>query len=493
MKKSPAYIAIITIISALAGCGDGTTNLANTTEVKQTLRLNTGNNEVYITARDTKDRLSKTEKLKFEDYVHLSERQPIIFINENVTFQTIEGIGGAITDAAAETFYKMPADKRSELISAYFDREKGIGYNMARVNIASCDFSSSSYSYVNEGDSSLKSFTVDHDMQYRIPMIREAMAAADGDVLMFASPWSPPAWMKSNNDVLHGGRLLDKYRRAWADHFVKFIDAYTKIGIPIWAVSAQNEPMAVQTWESCVYSAGDEAEFIGKYLGTAIEKSPYGSTKIIAWDHNRDLIHQRASIIMNDPDAAKYVWGFGFHWYETWTGGSMQFNNVRLVNESWPDKKIIFTEGCAERFDKDRILSWHLGEYYGNSMVNDFNCGTVAWFDWNILLDEKGGPNHAGNFCFAPVHFNTQTGETIYTNCYYYIGHFSKFIQRGAKRIGVSSSRDHIQTTGFINPDGRIIVVILNRSDNATDLKVCIGSQAADLKSPAHSIITVRI
>jgi glucosylceramidase len=310
---------------------------------------------------------------------------------------------------------------------------------------------------------------------------------------MFASPWSPPAWMKTNGDVLHGGKLLDEYKYAWAHHYVKFIDEYTKTGIPIWAVSAQNEPLAVQTWESCVFSAGDEAEFIGKYLGPAIEKSPYGNTKILAWDHNRDLIHQRASVIMNNPEAAKYVWGFGFHWYETWTGGEMQFNNVRLVNDTYPDKKIIFSEGCAERFDSTRIDSWDLGEFYANSMVNDFNCGTVAWFDWNILLDEKGGPNHVGNFCFAPVHADTRTGELIYTNAYYYIGHFSRFIHRGAKRIGVSSSRDHIKTTGFVNPDGEIVVVIFNKSELKTDLKLCIGTKAADVTSQPHSIITVII
>ncbi len=489
MNKFLTSFTVISLAFGLTGCGNNTAN----TKSNPNPQINPDDNEVYITSRDSELRMSLSDKLRFEEYEHTSERQPIVFVNEKVTFQTIEGIGGAITDAAAETYYKLPEDKRNEIIGAYFGAGKGIGYNIVRVNIASCDFSSSSYSYVNEGDTSLSSFTIDHDMKYKIPMVKEARAAASDEVLMFASPWSPPAWMKTNGDVLHGGKLLDECKQAWANHFVKFIDSYTKTGIPIWAVSAQNEPLAVQTWESCIFSAGDEAEFIGKYLGPAIEKSPYGNTKIIAWDHNRDLIHQRASMIMSNPEAAKYVWGFGFHWYETWTGGEMQFNNVRLVNDTYPDKKIIFSEGCAERFDSTRIDSWDLGEFYANSMVNDFNCGTVAWFDWNILLDEKGGPNHVGNFCFAPVHADTRTGEIIYTNAYYYIGHFSKFIHRGAKRIGVSSSRDHIKTTGFINPDGEIVVVIFNKSDLKTDLKLCIGTKAADVTSPAHSIITVII
>jgi len=163
------------------------------------------------------------------------------------------------------------------------------------------------------------------------------------------------------------------------------------------------------------------------------------------------------------------------------------------TNHGQADKKILFTEGCAESFDTARIDSWDLGEHYAHSMVNDFNCGTVAWFDWNILLDETGGPNHVGNFCFAPVHADTRTGEIIYTNSYYYIGHFSSFIHRGAKRIGVSSSRDHIETTGFINPDGEIVVIIFNKSDQATDLKLCIDNKAADIRSLAHSIMTVLI
>jgi len=487
MNKLLTFLTVISLPVALISCGN------STVVTNPVAPINPDDNEVYVTSRDSELRMSLTDKLKFEEYEHTSERQPIVFVNEKVTFQTIEGIGGAITDAAAETFYKMPEAKRNEIIESYFGKGKGIGYNLVRVNIASCDFSSGSYSYIDEGDTSLASFTVDHDLQYKIPMVKEARAAAGEEVLIFASPWSPPAWMKTNGDVLHGGKLLDEYKHSWAQHYVKFIDAYTKTGIPIWAVSAQNEPLAVQTWESCVFSAGDEAEFIGKYLGPAIEKSPYGNTKILAWDHNRDLIHQRASVIMNNPDAAKYVWGFGFHWYETWTGGEMQFNNVRLVNDSYPDKKIIFSEGCAERFDSTRIDSWDLGEFYANSMVNDFNCGTVAWFDWNILLDERGGPNHVGNFCFAPVHADTRTGELIYTNAYYYIGHFSRFIHRGAKRIGVSSSRDHIKTTGFVNPDGEIVVVIFNRSDLKTDLKLCIGTKAADVTSQPHSIITVLI
>ena len=194
---------------------------------------------------------------------------------------------------------------------------------------------------------------------------------------------------------------------------------------------------------------------------------------------------------MNDAGAAKYVWGIGFHWYETWTGSAMQFQNVKLTADAFPSKNLIFTEGCVEKFDLSKIYSWSLGERYGNSMLNDFNCGTVAWTDWNILLDENGGPNHVGNFCFAPIHADTKTGKLMYTNSYYYIGHFSKFIRPGAQRIAASSNRDKLQTTAFINTDGKLAVVVLNTSDDKIDYRLWINGDAAETTSLPHSISTL--
>jgi glucosylceramidase len=202
---------------------------------------------------------------------------------------------------------------------------------------------------------------------------------------------------------------------------------------------------------------------------------------------------QRASVLYNDPAAAKYIWGMGFHWYETWTGGNMQFANLQRVYESFPGKKLMFTEGCQEKFDWNRLNDWSLGEKYGYSMINDFNAGTVAWTDWNILLDEKGGPNHVGNFCFAPVHADTHTGQLVYTNAYYYIGHFSKFIKPGAKRIVSSSNRDSLQTTAFINNDKSIAVVVLNTSDKNIPFNIYIKGMAASVTSLPHSINTIVI
>ena len=446
---------------------------------------------VYTTARDTSLRLSPTGEVQFKDFGQPFETQVCVFVDPSVTFQTMVGIGGALTDASAETYAKLPEAAQKELMTAYYDGKKGIGYNFARTNIASCDFSSGTYNYVEPNDSLLKTFSVAHDEQFRIPFIKKAIEAAGGKLPLFVSPWSPPAWMKDNNSSIRGGKLLEKYKQAWANHYVKFIKTYEKIGIPVWGLSVQNEPMAKQSWESCLYTAEDERDFVKKYLGPTLKKSGLQDKKLIVWDHNRDLIYQRATVMMNDPEAAKYVWGFGFHWYETWTGSDMQFGNLKMVHEAFPDKKLIFTEGCVEKFGLDHLNDWKLGEKYGYSMLNDFNCGTVAWTDWNVLLDENGGPNHVGNFCFAPIHADTKTGKLIYTNSYYYIGHFSKFIQSGAKRIATSSNRDKLQTTAYINPDGKIAAVILNTTDEKLAFKLCIAGKAADLVSRPHSIMTV--
>jgi glucosylceramidase len=446
---------------------------------------------VYTTAKDTKHRLSQTGTMRFQDFGQPMETQVCVFVDPDKTFQTMVGIGGAITDATAETFAKMPQDKQQEIMKAYYDPTSGIGYTLGRTTIHSSDFSTGSYTYVEEGDKDLKTFSVKHDEQYRIPFIKQAIAAAGGKLTMYASPWSPPAFMKDTKNMLRGGKLLPEYRQNWANYFVKFINSYEQAGIPIWGLSVQNEPMAKQTWESCIFTGEEERDFIKEYLGPTLHKNGMKDKKLIAWDHNRDLIYQRASTVLNDPEAAKYVWGIGYHWYETWTGSDMLFDNLRKVKETFPETNLIFTEGCIEKFDFNRINDWSLGERYGYSMVNDFNAGTVAWTDWNMVLDEKGGPNHVGNFCFAPIHADTRNGKVYYTNSYYYLGHFSKFVKPGAKRIISSSNRDALQTTAFLNPDGKVAVIVLNTTDKPLDYKLWINGKAADAKSLPHSIATL--
>jgi glucosylceramidase len=445
--------------------------------------------QVFTTAQGTDQRLAPGAALSFAPSAQPVETQVCVFVDPSHQFQTLLGIGGAITDAAAETFAKLPKATQQELLQAYYS-PKGIGYSLARTSIGSSDFSSGSYTYIAENDASLKSFSVKHDEQFRIPLIKQATAAAGGKLTLFVSPWSPPAFMKTNHDLLKGGKLLPQFRQPWADYYVKFIQTYEKMGIPVWGLSVQNEPMATQKWESCVFTGEEERDFIKEYLGPTLAKGGLGGKKLIAWDHNRDLVQQRASTVLDDPAAAKYVWGIGYHWYETWTGSGMLFDNVRRVHETYPNTNLMLTEACIENFKFEQVNEWRLGERYGNSMINDFNAGTVGWTDWNILLDETGGPNHVGNFCFAPIIADTKAGKLIYTNAYYYIGHFSKFIRPGAKRIATTTNRDWLQATAFRNPDGKVAVVVMNSGDKPQDFQLWIKGQAATTTAAPHSMTT---
>ena len=442
--------------------------------------------EVYVTARNTGQRLARSEDLHLDDSPQLTEREQCVFLDPGKRFQTVLGIGGALTDASAETFYKLPRDRQQEVIRAYFDPISGIGYSLGRTPINSCDFSSESYTYVTNGDRGLKSFDIARDLKYRIPFIKEALAAAGPDNLrLFVSPWSPPAWMKDNNDMLHGGKLKPDCYRPWAEYYARFIKAYEKNGVPIWGTTVQNEPMAVQTWESCVYTAEEERDFVKNYLGPILKQSGLGDKKIIIWDHNRSLMYHRAEVVLNDRDASRYVWGLGFHWY-----AGDNFENVQRVREAFPKTHLLLTEACLYPFDSTKLDEWKYGETYGRSMINDFNHGAEGWVDWNVLLDETGGPNHMSNFCYAPIIGDTRTGLLHYLSSYYYIGQFSKFVRPGARLIASSSTIDSLLAAAFSNPDGKLIAIVMNSSDAAQAFYLSIKGQAAKYVCPGHSIVT---
>jgi len=446
--------------------------------------------QVITTAQNTTYRLSPTATLQFAPHGQPFENEPCVFVDPAKTFQAFIGIGGAMTDASAETYAKLSPDQQEKFIRSYFDPKEGIGYSLIRTNIHSCDFSSGSYTYVNDNDKELKSFSVSHDEQYRIPFIKKAFEATGGKLNLFVSPWSPPAWMKDNHTMLQGGKLLPEYYQAWANYYIKFIQEYEAHGIHVWGLTMQNEPMAKQTWESCMYTAEEERDFIKDYLGPTLWKNGMKDKKLIAWDHNRDLIYQRTSVILNDPQAAQYVWGIGFHWYESWTGAPTP-ENVKRVAEAYPEKPLLLTEACNYPFSWETFDQWRWGENYGSAIITDFNNGATGWTDWNILLDETGGPNHVKNFCFAPIHADTRDNSLHFMNSYYYIGHLSKYIQPGAKRIISSSNRAQLTTTGFKNPDGSIAVIIMNSGDTEVKYRMFVGGQAVNTSSLPHSIMTM--
>jgi glucosylceramidase len=484
-------IKIISLVLLIASCSNiKEKEVSNSLSSESLKRYKNKTLQVYTTAKDTELRLTKTSEQVFKKKVQPLETEVAIFINPKKTFQKYLGIGGAITDASSEVFATLNETQQNKLLESLYGKD-GIGYNIIRTSIHSSDFGLGSFTYVKEGDADLKTFSIEKDKEKRIPFIKRAIDLIKDDLVFYASPWSPPAFMKSNKNMLQGGKLLPEFRQAWADYYVKFIKAYEEEGIPVWGLTIQNEPMAVQRWESCIYTADEERDFLKNYLGPTLEKEGLGDKKIVVWDHNRDLISERANTIFEDPEASKYAWGIGFHWYETWTGGLPKYDNLKNINESFPSKNMLFTEGCQEGFDTERLHFWPNAERYGNSMINDFNSGVVGWTDWNILLDERGGPNHVQNFCFAPIHANTKTGELIYTPTYYYIGHFSKFIKPGALRVSTTTSRTTIESTSFQNENGSIVTVVMNKTDQTIGYKLIVGAAETYLEIQPRAMQTI--
>lgn len=484
-------LLILTIICVTFACKENEKQNNNVSQNINQFSVEGKTATIITTAKDTNLRLTVTGQEKFVKTPQALETENSIFVNPNHLFQTFIGVGGAITDASAEVFAKLSREKQEELLNAYYGKD-GIDYTIMRTSIHSCDFSSESFTYIDEGDKELETFSIDHDRQFRLPMIKRAIARAGGDMLFYMSPWSPPAFMKGKTDMLGGGKLLPEFNDSWAMYYAKTIKAYEAEGIPVWGITIQNEPMATQRWESCIYTAEEERDFLKNHLGPTLEKEGLGDKNIVVWDHNRDLFAHRANTIFDDPEASKYAWGIGFHWYETWRGGEPNYSALEKVAEAFPDKKLLFTEGCNEAFDEAKYQYWPNAERYGNSMINDFNRGTVGWTDWNILLDETGGPNHVQNLCFAPVHADTRTDEIIYTPTYYYIGHFSKYIRPGAKRVSTSSSVSFLQSTSFLNEDGKLVTVVMNSTDWDLDYNLYVGANmAVPVKIPARAMQSI--
>ena len=435
----------------------------------------------FLTSQQGGQRLAEQAPLSLAAPQH---ELPTVFVDPQRRFQTIEGFGGAFTEAAAVTWLKLGALQREQVLRDYFDPQHGHGYTLCRVHMNSCDFALGNYAHLETpGDVALEGFTIERDRQALLPFILAAQRVAGQALQLLVSPWSPPAWMKSNGRMNEGGSLLLQYRQVWARCFVRFIQEYAKEGVAVWGVSVQNEPAATQRWDSCIYSAEEERDFVRDYLGPELAAAGLGDVRIIVWDHNRDRLVERASVVLSDPAAARYVWGTGFHWY-----GENHFEQVQLLHDAWPDKQLLFTEGCQE--GGPHIGSWDLGERYARSMVNDLNRWTVGWIDWNLVLDETGGPNHVGNLCSAPILVDTGHDALLHQSSYYYIGHFARFVKPGARRVLCAASLQDLEAAAFVNPDGTTATVVLNRTGRSIRFAISIAGNCAATELPPRSIAT---
>lgn len=439
--------------------------------------------QIFLTARATGDRLAEKRPVRWSRDKAGTE-YPLINVYEDVEYQEIIGFGGAITESSAVTFMKLPPAARKRVLDAYFDPARGNRYTFCRTHMNSCDFSTGNYSCCDRaGDTELSSFNINRDKQAMLPLLKAAAKRAGG-MKLFISPWSPPAWMKTNRKMNRGGKLLPQYRAAWALHYARFIKAYEAEGVPVWGLTVQNEPKATQRWDSCVYTAEEERDFVKKYLGPTLRRERLAGRKLMIWDHNRERLYDRARCMFEDRESAKSIWGAAFHWYS-----GDHFEALDAVHHRWPDKGLVFSEGCVE-LHKDEG-AWANGERYGRDIIGCLNSHTAAWCDWNILVDSQGGPNHVQNYCEAPIMGHLDKGRLEFKPSYYYIGHFSRFIPPGSRRIAVTRFNDSLLCTGAITRDERIAVVVMNKTDSAVSFSLRNQDRLASLASPAHSIMTL--
>lgn len=409
------------------------------------------------------------------------------------TYQRIVGFGGAFTEAGAYVFAHMPPDLQDRFIELCFGGARGgdpaqggNAYTLCRTHIQSCDFALGNYAYVRPFDKRLATFSLARDKRLLLPFIQCGLAA-NPSLELLASPWSPPAFMKTNRLMNGGGHLRRSHYDTWAKLLARYVGAYAQEGVRVGRLSVQNEPMARQTWDSCLFTPEEEAEFAAEHLRPALDAAGHADVKLFAWDHNTDRLLDRADAVLARPDAAAAFGGVAFHWY-----AGDHFEQVRAVAEAYPDKELLFTEGCVG-YSRDRAeeaTQERKAEQYAHALLGHLNAGAQGFIDWNLLLDERGGPNHVGNFCEAPLMYDREAEELIVNRSFHYFGHVSRFVRPGARRFLVSRFDDAVECAGFVNPDGGRVLVALNRSDRPVRFELAERPWVAPVEAPAHGIVT---
>ena len=414
-----------------------------------------------------------------------------VVVDTTQRFQKHLGFGGAITESSWRALSVLSKEERQKVIDAYFSPD-GLNYNIARLPVHTNDFSVGPRTYVEDGDAELATFDMSWDME-KFNLYLDCRQAAGGELFTMISPWSPPAWMKDNGTLQYGGKLLEEYKPAWAQYYCKFIQGLNALGISVDALSVQNEPEAVQRWESCIYTAEEEGLFIRDYLYPALKEHGLDNTKIVLWDHNRDAVVRRAETSFSIEGVRDIVWGIGYHWY-----CCDKSENLSVVHALYPEKAMFLTECCVElAYDSTTGKSsyagiWEHGERYGKQIINDFNNYSQGWVDWNICLDEEGGPTYVGNYCQAPVMIDKRTKTVSYMSSYYYIGHFSKFIKPGATRVYCGNDAvSQLYTVAYENPDGKKIVVMENTSSKRREITLTVDGFGTKFTVRPHSIMTL--
>lgn len=393
-----------------------------------------------------------------------------IIINTHEEITSFLGFGSAITESSAYNYQKLSKDNQKSFINDYFSKD-GLNFNFSRISIGSCDFSLNSYSYAKSRD--LSDFSINHDKELIIPFIKDIKEIKD--VFLIASPWSPPAMFKKLPILFWGIKLRKKYYDQYSDYLVKFIKEYQKNGIKINYLTMQNEPIARQRWESCVFNYQEQKDFIYNHLLNKLD-----NTKLLLWDHNKDNLFNIINELYSNSDK---IAGFAFHYY---TGSN--FDELVKLREKYPDKLLINTEMCCgyAPFDMNNWIS--SAEYYLNDIIGDMNSGVNAYLDWNILLDENGGPTYKNNpVKSASIRIND---NYLKSPIYYYLYHVSHFVNNSI--IIKTKNITNLKVVSFKNLN-KTYVVILNKSNNRVEFNITLDKDKISDVINSHSIVTYEI
>ena len=407
------------------------------------------------------------EKLPLKEFKESKEEKNLLNVYP-VEKEELFGFGGAITDSAAYNYSLLKKDDKRRVLEYLFG-ETGLRYNICRVCIGSSDFAREEYCYVQKDDFDLKTFSVEKDEQYIIPFIKDVLNYTENTIYIYASPWSPPAFMKTVDTRFRGGKLKEEYYELYAEYIVRFLKAYEERGINISALTLQNEPNAAPMWESCVFTAKEEAAY-ARVLKAELNKNGYSHVKLFAWDHNKERLYERADEVFSET--GDIVDGAAFHWYS-----GEHFGAIKAVKRKYPQKIVFASEFClSEKEDKTDTK-------YFNEILGDIDAGANAICEWNLLLDERGGPYHnrAGG-CDAPVRIDSVLKKIKKSGIYNEIYMFSHFIQRGAKSLYTSSFTYDILISAVKNPNGAVVVNIVNMSGKTYDAKLYFDKQTLDVE-----------
>ena len=436
------------------------------------------------------ERLAHLPDLELTSQPDLDSR--CIFVDTSREYQTHLGFGGALTRCSVENLEEMGDENAEKVLEDYYSSENGIGYSMVRHTIGSSDFGSYSYDYLPEGATDLKG--IDFSEEERNLKYAKMIDRIGGDVISLASVWSPPAYMKENRERYFGGRLRPECREDWAEYIALYLEYMKKHQHPISYINSQNEPEANQLWESMHLDADEEGLLIRDYLVPALKRHGL-DTKVSIWDHNKDEMVRRANVTLSVSGVDQLVSAISYHGYV-----SDAYKNVELTHSLHSDKLLFFTEWCVEwanaaygQTEETRASEGKAAERYAIEILESMNAGASAFVDWNLIVNDQGGPTWIRNFCDAPVQFLRVDKMIRHNLSFYYIGQLSKFLKRGARRLYCANDFEKdIYTAAYRNPDGDIVVFALN-TDWLKEPVLLIDKVGRKVSLPPHSITTFTV